>query len=280
MRSAPPFGQLDVEDESGRSEFDRRAFADEHANDRVAGSPTLGHVVRLERLCCWARRPCPCGRGSPRRARCASRRSCLRRASSSPMPSACQTPRPVRTLSSDPVFQLCALRSLHRVRWYARCSRQPESRYQRLSNPRCGCLVSRARELRSDRNDSFVDEDERVDRAVRDPRRRQRLDDVDAHHRTDVRVRPPAGPRAAYRSRQSVVIVSSLIGQNPSASSTRTTVMRSGTHSRLMMSTLFTLLLTPYAACARAFSSGSTYSSTRRALRRDRTRSSASRRRG
>src|SRR6266568_1212594 len=54
------------------------------------------------------------------------------------------------------------------------------------------------------------------------------------------------------------------IARNPSASSTRTTVMRSATISRLMMRTLFTALWMPYAAWARAFSSGKAYSLIRR----------------
>src|SRR5829696_6708722 len=61
--------------------------------------------------------------------------------SSSPIPSACHTPLPVRSFRSDPVCSRArSIAPPGPVLWPVLAS--PASRYHRLSNPRWGCLVS------------------------------------------------------------------------------------------------------------------------------------------
>src|SRR5918995_4589276 len=61
--------------------------------------------------------------------------------SSSPIPSACHTPLPVRSFKSDPVCSRArSIAPPGPVLWPVLAS--PASRYHRLSNPRWGCLVS------------------------------------------------------------------------------------------------------------------------------------------
>jgi hypothetical protein len=46
----------------------------------------------------------------------------------------------------------------------------------------------KARLLARDANDTLVDEDERIHRPIRNSRRRQRFEDVQAHYRADVSI--------------------------------------------------------------------------------------------
>ena len=136
----PPSRQLDVEDQPRRPELDRRALPDQDPDDRVALGPAR-ELVRAPRPARSARPPCPCARGSPRTARPATRRSCpppagprrcFRRATRrARCGSSGAPPVPSRARSNVPPGP---------VLWPVLAS--PDRMYQRLSNPRCGCVVS------------------------------------------------------------------------------------------------------------------------------------------
>ena len=131
------------------------------------------------------RAPCPCGPGSPRTGRRASRRPFPRASSSAPMPSACHTPRPVRIFRSDPVSSGPA-RWCRPDRSCDPCSRSPTgcTRGCRTRDGDGGCPAARSGVIGTTASCT------RMNGSACSYGRpgRQRFQDVEPHHRPNVGV--------------------------------------------------------------------------------------------